>query len=93
MKKSGTLLRLLGMTIALSGGNSPNIVGLSPQAFKKPKRKDEHNVVSTEPETDNLNDRVLLSRGLTKFWYENDNFVWALNQRTADSKAKKKSYL
>ena len=46
-----------------------------------------------EGRTSSTEEQRMLAMGLKKFYYRNGNFVYAINQKIADKKAKKKGYL
>lgn len=72
---------LFGMAMAMSGENFTH--GETREPTRKP---------LTEKEKQDIEEKINRRKGLTKFHYQNEH-VWALNQKSADKKAKKKGLL
>lgn len=80
MKKTLGLLTAMAM-MAYGSNNNENII--------KPKEESEEEKKLRLKQIENDQHKA---NGLTEFFY-GENSVWALNQKTADKKAKKKGYL
>lgn len=82
MKKSKAMM-LLGMAAAFSGEYPDIDESIETVRKRKP---------LTEKEKQEIEDKINSHKGLSKFNYEG-GYVWALNQKSADKKAKKKGII
>lgn len=76
---------LMATAAALSAGNEP--YGLGGMEYDRKETPEEKRIRLKKQEAS-----INMSNGLSKFYY-GDNYVWALNQKTADKKAKAKGYI
>jgi hypothetical protein len=81
MKKIQTLLAVYA---AMGGVSAAN------ELYKKPKPKPK---LKSNPEPIEIDeDKLNKAKGLNKFYYGSE-YVWALNQKSADKKARKKGII
>ena len=92
MKKSQALTSLIGLALSMDAGfNIPSMdepKETKEERQKRLKKVEELNKLKLEKVKTQQN----INKGLTKFFYGENN-LWALNQKTADTKAKKKGWI
>lgn len=87
---SKKMLGMLGIMGAMMAMGNTNPYGLDDS--EQPKESEEEKKLRLERKQKNAEIEQNKANGLTEFLY-GENSVWALNQKTADKKAKKKGYL